>query len=41
VYPSGFWGIGVSPFGADVNLPLPVDEQNNNPYYHGCLDRNA
>jgi hypothetical protein len=28
-------------YGTDVNLPVPQDEQNNNPKFHGCLDRNA
>ena len=27
-------------YGPDVNLPVPQDEQNNNPNFHGCLDRN-
>lgn len=26
--------------GPAVNLPVPVNEQNN-PDFHGCLDRNA
>jgi starch-binding outer membrane protein, SusD/RagB family len=28
-------------YGPDVNLPVPKDEENNNPKFHGCLDRNA
>lgn len=28
-------------YGPDVNLPVPQDEVNNNPNFHGCLDRNA
>ena len=28
-------------YGPDVNLPVPKDEENNNPNFHGCLDRNA
>lgn len=27
-------------YGPDVNLPVPKDEENNNPNFHGCLDRN-
>jgi len=27
-------------YGSDVNLPVPKDEENNNPNFHGCLDRN-
>ncbi|HEY2375628.1 MAG TPA: hypothetical protein VGH98_06595 [Gemmatimonadaceae bacterium] len=27
-------------YGTDVNLPVPKDEENNNPNFHGCLDRN-
>jgi hypothetical protein len=28
-------------YGTDVNMPVPKDEENNNPKFHGCLDRNA
>jgi hypothetical protein len=28
-------------YGTDVNLPVPKDEENNNPNFHGCIDRNA
>jgi hypothetical protein len=28
-------------YGPDVNLPVPKDEENNNPNFHGCIDRNA
>jgi len=42
VYPIGPWGpMGMTPYGSDVNLPLPVEEQELNPLYHGCLDRDA
>jgi len=41
VYPAGFWGLGVSPFGDAVSLPLPVDEQIDNPLYKGCISREA
>ena len=27
-------------YGTDVNLPVPKDEENNNPNFHGCIDRN-
>ncbi len=39
VFPSGGYLKGGS-YGTDVNLPLPL-EVNNNPNSHGCLDRNA
>jgi starch-binding outer membrane protein, SusD/RagB family len=28
-------------YGVDVNLPVPKNEEGNNPNFHGCLDRNA
>jgi hypothetical protein len=28
-------------YGDDVNLPVPKNEEGNNPNFHGCLDRNA
>jgi hypothetical protein len=28
-------------YGSDVNLPVPKDEEFNNPKFHGCIDRNA
>lgn len=47
VFPVGTWFKGppeapeeVTPYGTDVNLPLPQQEENN-PLFHGCLDRNA
>ena len=39
VFPSGPYFKGGS-FGPDVNFPIPIEEQNN-PNYKGCLDRNA
>jgi hypothetical protein len=39
VFPSGDYLKGGS-YGEDVNLPIPVEEQNN-PNSSGCLDRNA
>lgn len=39
VFPSGGYIKGGS-YGTDVNLPIPVEEQNN-PNFAGCLDRNA
>jgi hypothetical protein len=40
VYPSGPYYGGQGFYGSDVTLPVPVDEQPN-PLFHGCLDRNA
>ena len=37
VFPVGTTVQG-SPYGTDVNLPIPIEE-NNNPNSHGCLDR--
>jgi hypothetical protein len=28
-------------YGSDVNLPVPKDEEKNNPNFTGCLDRKA
>jgi hypothetical protein len=28
-------------YGPDVNMPVPKDEEKNNPNFTGCLDRNA
>jgi hypothetical protein len=39
IFPSGDYLKGGS-YGEDVNLPIPVEEQNN-PNSTGCLDRNA
>lgn len=39
-FPSGVHYRGGT-YGTDVNLPVPKDEENNNPKFHGCLDRNA
>jgi hypothetical protein len=39
VFPNGAYHKGGGSYGADVNLPLPIEEQNN-PNSHGCLDRN-
>ncbi|MFL5402357.1 MAG: hypothetical protein ACJ8BF_06025 [Gemmatimonadales bacterium] len=38
VFPTGTYHKGGS-YGTDVNLPIPIEEQNN-PNSHGCLDRN-
>jgi hypothetical protein len=43
VYPVGPWG-GPNPltvFGDDVNAPVPPSEAKNNPYYGGCVNREA
>ena len=40
VFPTGaFWKPGAN-YGVDVNIPVPVDEQNN-PEFQTCIDRNA
>ena len=39
VFPTGPYHKGGS-YGEDVNLPIPIEEQNN-PNSSGCLDRNA
>jgi hypothetical protein len=28
-------------YGPDVNMPVPKDEEKNNPNFNGCIDRNA
>lgn len=38
VFPTGPYHKGGS-YGTDVNLPVPIEEQNN-PNFNGCLDRN-
>jgi hypothetical protein len=40
VFPTGDYHKGGSVYGNDVNLPLPIDEENN-PNGGTCLDRNA
>jgi hypothetical protein len=40
VFPSGTWFKNNTPYGTDVNFPVPKDEENN-PKFTGCLDRNA
>jgi hypothetical protein len=40
VFPSGpYKGRGGGVYGTDVNFPIPVEEDNN-PNFHGCIDRN-
>lgn len=39
VFPTGAWFKGGS-YGTDVNMPVPRDEDNN-PNFTGCIDRNA
>jgi hypothetical protein len=39
-FPSGTHYRGGT-YGTDVNLPVPKDEENNNPNFHGCIDRKA
>lgn len=37
VYPSGLWGTQhLGFYGARISLPVPNDEQTNNPLYRGC-----
>ena len=41
VFPTGtFFKNGNPPYGTDVNFPVTSDE-NPNPKFHGCIDRNA
>jgi hypothetical protein len=47
VFPTGTYFRGTAanpvsavPYGPDVNMPVPQTEQNN-PKFHGCIDRNA
>jgi hypothetical protein len=39
VFPTGTWFKG-GVYGPDVNMPVPRDEENN-PNFQGCIDRNA
>lgn len=39
VFPTGTWFKG-GVYGPDVNMPVPKDEENN-PNFQGCIDRNA
>lgn len=49
VYPSGLYmggatGAAITPpniYGTDVNAPVPSSEQERNPLYHGCINRQA
>jgi hypothetical protein len=42
VYPTGPWGTqGLARYGEDINLPVPLQEQELNPHYNGCLNRDA
>ncbi len=42
VYPIGQWGPQLLvPRGTDVNIPVPIEEQETNGLYHGCLNRDA
>jgi len=40
VFPQGTFFKTNTPYGTDVNFPVHVDEQNN-PQFTGCADRNA
>ena len=40
VFPTGtYLGQGGGVYGNDVNFPIPIEEDNN-PNFHGCIDRN-
>lgn len=39
VFPTGNWFKDNTPYGEDVNFPVPKVEENN-PNFQGCLDRN-
>jgi starch-binding outer membrane protein, SusD/RagB family len=44
VFPTGDYlrgGVVVGTYGPDVNLPIPIEEQNNPDAQSGCIDRNA
>jgi hypothetical protein len=44
VFPTGDYlrgGVVVGTYGPDVNLPIPIEEQNNPDAQNGCIDRNA
>jgi len=42
VYPIGLWGpSGAAPYGTDVNVPVPYEEQQYNSLYGGCFNRDA
>jgi starch-binding outer membrane protein, SusD/RagB family len=44
VFPTGDYlrgGVVVGTYGPDVNLPIPIEEQNNPDAPNGCIDRNA
>jgi hypothetical protein len=40
VFPTGPYFKAGSTYGTDMNLPVPIEEQNN-PNFSGCIDRNA
>lgn len=43
-FPTGEWGVWIAAksgeYGSDVNFPIPLDEENN-PHFTQCLDRNS
>lgn len=41
VFPTGVYQGNVASYGTDVTLPVPKAEQDRNPLYHGCINRNA
>jgi hypothetical protein len=41
VFPTGIWFKASTPYGTDVNFPIPQNEENNPNFGNGCLDRNA
>ena len=40
IYPTGVYSAYIL-YGTDVNVPVPVEERENNPLYHGCLGHGA
>ncbi len=41
IYPTGFYSAQVPIYGSDTNLPVPEAEIQQNPKYHGCINRDA
>ncbi len=41
VFPTGDYDGSVPSYGGDVNLPVPRVERERNPYYRGCINREA
>lgn len=41
VFPTGVYQGNVAAYGTDVTLPVPQTEQDRNPLYQGCINRDA